>query len=164
MRVGLYITADQDVVDLAEIIQSYLSRAGIEVVIRQLEWNAFKEAVNKGEPDLFWLSWWADYPDPEDFLFPLFHSSNIGPAGNKTRYCNRTVDHLIEQGQLSLDEQDRNRYYKQAEELIIKDVPWVSFWHKTDFLIKQPWVKEYKVFPIYTMDKGTEISLGREKT
>ena len=55
MRVGLYITADQDVVDLAEIIQSYLSRAGIEVVIRQLEWNAFKEAVSKGEPDLFWL-------------------------------------------------------------------------------------------------------------
>jgi len=25
--------------------------------------------VNEGEPDAFWLSWWADYPDPEDFLF-----------------------------------------------------------------------------------------------
>jgi len=164
MRVSLYITADQDVVDLAEIIQSYLSKAGIEVVIRQLEWNAFKEAVNRGEPDLFWLSWWADYPDPEDFLFPLFHSSNIGPAGNKTRYCNKAVDELIERGQFSLNKRDRNRYYKQAEELIIKDVPWVSFWHKTDFLIKQPWVKEYKVYPIYTMDKGTEIILGSAKT
>jgi peptide/nickel transport system substrate-binding protein/oligopeptide transport system substrate-binding protein len=160
IRVHLYITADQDVVDLAEIIQSYLSNAGIEVVIRQLEWNAFKEAVNRGEPDLFWLSWWADYPDPENFLFPLFHSSNIGPAGNKTRYCNKAVDNLIEMGQFSLNEQDRNRYYKQAEELIIKDTPWVSFWHRTDFLIKQPWVKGYKAYPIYTMDKGTEIVLG----
>ena len=157
MRVCLYITADQDVVDLAEIIQSYLSNAGIEVVIRQLEWNAFKDAVNKGEPDLFWLGWWADYPDPENFLFPLFHSSNIGPAGNKTRYCNKAVDNLIEQGQFSLNEHDRNRYYKQAEELIIKDIPWVSFWHRTDFLIKQPWVKGYKVYPIYTMDKGLGI-------
>lgn len=159
MRVSLYITADQDVVDLAEIIQSYLSAAGVEVVIRQLEWNAFKEAVNKGEPDLFWLSWWADYPDPENFLFPLFHSSNIGPAGNKTRYCNKAVDNLIERGQLCLNEGDRNRYYKRAEELIIKDTPLVSFWHKTDFLIKQPWVKGYKVYPIYTMDKGTEIDI-----
>ena len=160
MRVHLYITADQDVVDLAEIIQSYLSSAGIEVVIRQLEWNAFKEAVNKGEPDLFWLSWWADYPDAEDFLFPLFHSSNIGPAGNKTRYCNKAVDDLIERGQFSLNEPDRNRFYKQAEELIIKDVPLVSFWHRTEFLIKQPWVDGYKVYPIYTMDKGTEIVLA----
>ncbi len=159
MRVRLYITADQDVVDLAEIIQSYLSNAGIEVVIRQLEWNAFKEAVNKGEPDLFWLSWWADYPDPENFLFPLFHSSNIGPAGNKTRYCNKAVDDLIERGQFSLNEHDRNSYYRQAEELIIKDIPWVSFWHRVDFLIKQPWVKGYKVYPIYTMDKGMEIDI-----
>lgn len=157
MRVNLYITADQDVVDLAEIIQSYLANAGIQVVIRQLEWNAFKDAVNRGEPDLFWLSWWADYPDPEDFLFPLFHCSNIGPAGNKTRYCNKAVDDLIERGQSSINELDRNRYYKQAEELIIKDIPWVSFWHRTDFLIKQPWVKGYKVYPIYTMDKGMGI-------
>ncbi len=162
MRVSLYITADQDVVDLAEIIQSYLSAAGIEVVIRQLEWNAFKEAVNKGEPDLFWLSWWADYPDPENFLFPLFHSSNIGPAGNKTRYRNQAVDNLIELGQFSLNKNDRNHYYKQAEELIIKDVPLVSFWHRTDFLITQPWVKGYKVYPIYTMDKGMGIETSCE--
>jgi peptide/nickel transport system substrate-binding protein/oligopeptide transport system substrate-binding protein len=163
-RVRLYITADQDVVDLAEIIQSYLSKAGIEVVIRQLEWSAFKDAVNKGEPELFWLSWWADYPDPENFLFPLFHSSNIGPAGNKTRYCNKTVDDLIEQGQSSLTEHDRNSYYRRAEEMIIKDTPLVPFWHRTDFLIKQPWVKGYKVYPIYTMDKGMEIFFGRDKT
>ncbi len=157
MRVSLYVTADQEVVDLAEIIQSYLSHAGIEVVIRQLEWNAFKEAVDRGEPDLFWLSWWADYPDAEDFLFPLFHCSNIGPAGNKTRYCNKAEDDLIERGQLSLNEHDRNRYYMQAEELIIKDIPLVPFWHRTDFLIKQSWVRGYKVYPIYTMDKGMGI-------
>ncbi len=161
MRVRLYITADQDVVDLAEIIQSYLSAAGIEVVLRQLEWSAFKEAVNRGEPELFWLSWWADYPDPENFLFPLFHSSNSGPAGNRTRYCNKTVDALIEQGQFSINENDRKKFYKQAEELIIKDVPAVFFWHRTDFMIKQPWVKGYKVYPIYTMDKGMEIE-GRD--
>ncbi|MBF0505974.1 MAG: ABC transporter substrate-binding protein [Nitrospirae bacterium] len=161
MRVHLYITADQDVVDLAEIIQSYLSDAGIEVVLRQLEWSAFKEAVNRGEPELFWLSWWADYPDPENFLFPLFHSSNSGPAGNRTRYCNKTVDALIEQGQFSINKNDRKTFYKQAEELIIKDAPAVFFWHRTDFMVKQPWVKGYKVFPIYTMDKGMEIE-GRD--
>ena len=83
-----YITADQEVVDIAEVLQSYIEAAGIHVRIKQLEWSAYKEAVNKGEPDMFYLSWWADYPDPENFLFPLFHSSNHGAGGNRTRYTN----------------------------------------------------------------------------
>jgi peptide/nickel transport system substrate-binding protein/oligopeptide transport system substrate-binding protein len=161
IKVDMYVTADQDVVDLAEIIQSYLSEVGINVKIKQLEWSAFKDAVNNGEPDMFWLSWWADYPDPENFLFPLFHSSNLGPAGNRTRYVNKEVDTLIERGQNSLNEKERNNFYKKAEEIIIQDMPWVSFWHRTDFLIKQPWIKGYKVYPIYTMDKGTEVAIER---
>ncbi|MCL4492914.1 MAG: ABC transporter substrate-binding protein [Nitrospirae bacterium] len=159
IKVTLYITADQDVVDLAEIIQSYLADAGIAVNIKQLEWSAYKEAINKGEPDMFWLSWWADYPDAENFLFPLFHSSNFGPAGNRTRYANKEVDALIEKGRYSLNEKERVRSYKKAEEIIIKDAPWVSFWHRTDFLVKQPWIKGYKVYPIYSMDKGTGIEI-----
>jgi ABC-type transport system substrate-binding protein len=161
IKVNMYVTADQDVVDLAEIIQSYLSEIGINMNIKQLEWSAYKDAVNKGEPDMFWLSWWADYSDPENFLFPLFHSSNLGPAGNRTRYVNKEVDTLIEKGQNSLNEKERNNFYKKAEEIIIQDMPWVSFWHRTDFLIKQPWIKGYKVYPIYTMDKGTEVEIER---
>ncbi len=161
--VALYITADPDVVDLAEIIQSYLADVGIRVHIKQLEWSAYKEAINRGEPDMFWLSWWADYPDAENFLFPLFHSSNFGPAGNRTHYADKEVDALIEQGQYSLNKGERDRCYKSAEEIIIRDAPWVPFWHRTDFLVVQPWVKGYKVYPIYSMDKGMGIDLEQKR-
>jgi len=153
-----YITADQEVVDIAEVIQSYIHAAGIKVEIKQLEWSAYKEAVNRGEPDMFYLSWWADYPDPENFLFPLFHSSNHGPAGNRTRYANATVDALIEEGRNTLDEKKRNSLYQKAEELIVADAPWVFLWHRTDFTIRQPGVRHYRIYPVYSMDKGTEIS------
>jgi ABC-type transport system substrate-binding protein len=152
-----YITADQEVVDIAEVIQSYIRAAGIKVEIKQLEWSAYKEAVNRGEPDMFYLSWWADYPDPENFLFPLFHSSNHGAAGNRTRYTNAIVDVLIEEGRNTLDEKKRNSLYRKAEELIVADAPWVFLWHRTDFTIRQPGVKHYRIYPIYSMDKGTEI-------
>lgn len=161
VSVSLYVTADQEVVDLAEIIQSYLKEVGVNVSIKQLEWSAYKDAINRGEPHLFWLSWWADYPDAENFLFPLFHSSNFGPAGNRTRYINKEVDALIEKGQYALGEGERNDYYRRAEEIIISDAPWVPFWHRTDFLVKQPWIKGYKVYPIYSMDKGTEIKIKK---
>lgn len=156
--IWFYLTADQEVVDIAEVIQFYLRNAGMDVRIRQLEWSAYKEAVSKGEPEMFYLSWWADYPDPENFLFPLFHSSNHGPAGNRTRYTNLNVDAMIEQGQHTMDERQRNIFYKKAEEMIIADVPWVPLWHKTDFTIRQPRVKNYRAYPIYSMDKGTDIS------
>lgn len=161
VQANMYVTADQDVVDLAEIIQAYLADAGITVKIRQLEWSAYKQAVNRGEADLFWLSWWADYPDAENFLFPLFHSSNLGSAGNRTRYVNREVDALIEKGQHSPGEEERYGYYRRAEEIIIGDVPWVPFWHRNDILVKQPWVAGYRVYPIYSMDKGTETAITR---
>jgi peptide/nickel transport system substrate-binding protein/oligopeptide transport system substrate-binding protein len=153
-----YITADQEVIDMAEIIQSYLNKVGLKVEIKQLEWSAYKSALNNGEADLYWLSWWADYPDPENFLFPLFHSSNHGASGNRSRYTNREVDLLIEAGQKALNISERDGYYKLAEKIIIDEAPWVFFWHKTDFTLRQPYLKNYKIYPIYNIDKGVEVS------
>jgi ABC-type transport system substrate-binding protein len=161
ITISFYITADQEVIDIADVIQSYIKAVGINVKIKQLEWSAYKEAVNKGEPNMFYLSWWADYPDPENFLFPLFHSSNFGAGGNRTRYSNPAVDSLIEKGQNTLNIEKRNLLYEKAEELIVADAPWVFLWHRTDFTIRQPWIKNYKIYPIYSMDKGTDISLSR---
>lgn len=160
LEINFYVTADQEVVDIAEIIQSYLNRVGLNVKIRQLEWSAFKEAVNRGKPDMFWLSWWADYPDPENFLFPLFHSSNMGAAGNRTRYSNERVDRLIELASRSRNDETRWKYYEEAERIIVEDAPWVFFWHKTDYIIIQPWLEDFTTYPVYSMDKATEIKIS----
>lgn len=156
--VNFYITADQEVVDIAEVIQSYLKKAGLDVRIKQLEWSAYKAAINNGEADLFWISWWADYPDPENFLFPLFHSSNHGASGNRARYTNKEVDRLIEAGQRSVDLSERDSAYGVAENIISEESPWVFFWHKTDYTVRQPYVRNYRIYPIYSMDKGLEVS------
>ncbi|MBF0541851.1 MAG: ABC transporter substrate-binding protein [Nitrospirae bacterium] len=157
INVTMYLSSDQEIVDIAEIIQSYLKTAGINVTLRQLEWTAFEDAVNKGEAEMFWLSWWADYPDAENFLFPLFHSSNFGSGGNRTRYSNIIVDKLIENGQDSIDESTKDIYYQQAETIIAKESPWVFFWHKNDYIIEQPWIKDMQEASIYTIDKGAKV-------
>ena len=156
--IHFFITPDQEVVDIAEIIQSYLRKAGFDVRISQLEWSAYKSALNRGDADMFWISWWADYPDPENFLFPLFHSSNHGAGGNRTWYTNKKVDRLIGEGQEAADAGERDRCYGGAENIIARDLPLVCFWHRTDYTVRQPYVKNYRIYPIYTIDKGTEIS------
>jgi ABC-type transport system substrate-binding protein len=157
----IYISTDPEILDIIEVVQNYLEQVGIKTEITQLDWSAFKHAVNEGEPDAFWLSWWADYPDPEDFLFPLFHSASAGPGGNRTRCFNPELDRLIETAQRTMDKQQRFQLYRQAEDRIIKNAPWVFMWHKADYFVIQPWVRDFKIYPIYSIDKGMDITVKR---
>jgi peptide/nickel transport system substrate-binding protein/oligopeptide transport system substrate-binding protein len=160
-RVTMYILADPEVLDIMEVVQVYLRAVGIEAEIRQLDWSAFKQAVNHGEPDAFWLSWWADYPDPENFLLPLFHSSSVGPAGNRTRCVDPELDRLIETAQRTVDEEKRYALYRQAEDRVIHNAPWVFMWHRGDYYVVQPWVKDFRIYPIYSIDKGMNITVAQ---
>jgi len=134
---------------------------GLNAKITQLDWSAFKNAVNDAEPDAFWLSWWADYPDPENFLFPLFHSGSVGSSGNRTRCLDPDLDRLIEAAQRTINEKQRYGLYREAEKRIIQDAPWIFMWHKADYFVIQPWVKDFKIYPLYSIDKRVDVTLER---
>jgi ABC-type transport system substrate-binding protein len=159
--IKIYISADPEVLDIVTVIQGYLANIGLKAEITQLDWSAFKQAVNEGEPDAFWLSWWADYPDPEDFLYPLFHSASVGTGGNRTRCTDPELDHLIEAAQHTMNERQRYRLYRQAEDRIIQNAPWVFMWNRSDYYVLQPWVKDFKIYPLYSIDKRVDVSITR---
>ncbi len=159
--VRIFITNDPEVLDIVEVIHGYLEKAGLRVEITQLDWSALKHAVNRGEPDAFWLSWWADYPDPENFLFPLFHSASVGSGGNRTRCLDPELDGIIARARSTMDERQRYRLYREAENRIIHDAPWVFMWHRADYYVVQPWVKDFKIYPIYSIDKRVDITLKK---
>jgi ABC-type transport system substrate-binding protein len=154
------ITNAPETLDLVEVVQHYLQQVGIRVTITQLEWSSFKEAVARGETSAFWLSWWADYPDAENFLYPLFHSANWGAGGNRSFYRNLEVDRLIEQAQEEPDATRRMEEYREAEALVVRDAPAVFFWHQTDYYLCQPWVKNFAPPPLSTSDQGRDIFLA----
>lgn len=159
--IKIYITPEPEVLDVVEVIQKYLTDAGLKPEIVQLDWSALKQAVNEGEPDAFWMSWWADYPDPDNFLYPLFYSASVGSGGNRTRCIDPALDRLIETAQGTMDENKRYRLYRQAEDRIIQDAPWVFMWHRADYFVVQPWVKDFKIYPIYSIDKRVDVQVTR---
>jgi len=157
------IAFQPETLDIVEVIQYYLKKVNIETSIIQLEWSSFKDAVARGETDAFWLSWWADYPDVENFLYPLFHSANHGAGGNRTFYRDLEVDRLIEAAQGAADDAIRFRAYAEAEKIVIESAPMVFFWHKTEYFLCQPRVNGFVPYPLSSSDKGTEIILDGEK-
>ncbi|HEY3347419.1 MAG TPA: ABC transporter substrate-binding protein, partial [Nitrospirota bacterium] len=159
--IKFYIGPEQETLDMAEVIQQYLAAAGIRAHITQLEWSAYKQAINNGDADAFWMSWQADYPDPENFLYPVFFSKNAGAAGNRARIDDPEFDRLITLAQKEPDESKRMALYADAQARIVMAAPWVFFWHKKDVVAVQPWVRGAALYPINNADKGLGIALER---
>jgi ABC-type transport system substrate-binding protein len=155
LKTRLFLSSGREELTICEAIQSYLHDVGVEAELVPLEWSAFKKAVASGEAPLFYLSWWADYPEAESFLFPTFHSSNWGAAGNRARFGSKEVDLAVEEAHRTIDDSARALKYRQIERMVVEEAPWVFLWYRKEFYIRQPRVGGFRLFPIYCADKGT---------
>ncbi len=80
---------------VAQAIQAQLALVGIQVEIVSRDASSMREAARKGDTDMALLDWWADYPDGDNFLYPLFHSASFGPGS--TSGFRSTCGHSIPQ-------------------------------------------------------------------
>jgi peptide/nickel transport system substrate-binding protein/oligopeptide transport system substrate-binding protein len=126
---------------IAELIQSQLKEVGIRLELRRLDWAAHIKVVDDGGAMVFRQGWIADYPDPENFLTVLFHSRNIGAAGNTSRYRNPALDRLFDEADAMAPGPARFRKYQEAERVILEDAAWVTLYHYTSRALIKPHVK-----------------------
>lgn len=143
---------------ILESVQAYLDRVGVRARLVTREWSAFKQAVEHGTPDAFYLDWFADYPDPENFLSPLFHSSNRGGGGNRTGYVNERVDSLLGEAALCGDPAARWELYRRAEEIVYREAPWIFLWFPTRYEIVSPRLRGYRMPVIFNGQRFIDVS------
>ena len=126
-----------------ELIRTALEAVGLRVEFAyQTDWPVLSREMAAGRLPAFLYAWYADYPDPDTFLFELFHSKS---PRNFTRYANPAVDGLLEQARRTVDIQHRLELYRRAEKLIMDDAPIVPFWHYAYERRFQPYVKSVEV-------------------
>ncbi|MBI3892734.1 MAG: ABC transporter substrate-binding protein, partial [Candidatus Wallbacteria bacterium] len=126
---------------LAEVFQQNLQELGIETKLQSCDWGTYRNKVDRGELAMFRGSWFADYPDPDNFLYILFHSSMHGQAGNTSFYANPKVDELLLQGRTCPDPARRMTFYRSAEEIVVREAPWVFLYHSRSALLRKPYVR-----------------------
>ncbi len=108
-----------------------------------------------------WRRWWADYPDAENFLFPLLHSKNKGAGGNVSFYSNPKFDALVDQAHREQDESKRNDLYKQADALQFNDAPMIYLFFYKDMYAVQPWIHGFKVPAVFNGQRWTDVTIGK---
>ena len=112
-------------VDAAIYLQEALADINITATVDQLEWGAYLEEASSGDHDIFLLGWPNFTGDPDQSLWPLFHSSMMGDQGNRVFYDNPEVDQLLESGRQESDEEVRSDIYEEVQEILVEDAPMI---------------------------------------
>lgn len=117
------MTQSETATKIAEALQAGWKQAGINVKISTYEWNTLNEMQreNVAGHQLSRTGWLLDYPLMDDFLFPLFHTSQMGFNGYSW-YSDPEFDALIDQARGTADDQQRLNLYAEAEKIILDDV------------------------------------------
>jgi peptide/nickel transport system substrate-binding protein/oligopeptide transport system substrate-binding protein len=156
----LWHSQDATVSRLAQTIQGYLAAAGIRVKLVQRDGPSVREAARNGQTDLVLKDWWADYPEAENFLYPLLHSANVGAGGNVSFYANPEYDRIVTRARRELNETTRVDLYRQADSVAFADAPMLYLFFSTDLLAVQPWVHGFRVPVISNGQRWTDVTIG----
>jgi ABC-type transport system substrate-binding protein len=157
----LWTSPDPPFPRLAETIQSYLANAGITITIVQRDYSALREAARNGKADIVLKDWYADYPDAENFLFPLLGGSNVGPGGNVSFYVNPAFDRLLGAARGERNDATRATEYRQADEIAFRDAPMLFMYFYNDLYAVQPWLKGFQAPVIFTGQRWTDVEISR---
>jgi ABC-type transport system substrate-binding protein len=124
-------------------VKKTLEAVGIRAEFKYLtDWGAFSRQLGEGKFPVFQYAWYADVPDPDNFLFRLFHSQS---PRNLFGYRNPVVDDLLIRARGEADLQRRVELYRRVEQLILDDAPVVPVWHATYERLFQKYVRGVEV-------------------
>jgi peptide/nickel transport system substrate-binding protein/oligopeptide transport system substrate-binding protein len=142
IRITSSVNADA-VVREHDYIRRALAAVGVKVEFVYLtDWPAFSRALTQRRLQAFMYAWYADVPDPDNFLAKLFHSKS---PRNLFSYANARVDALLAVARSEMDVQRRVEAYRRAEEQILDDAPLIPVLHHTYERLFQPYVRGIEV-------------------
>jgi oligopeptide transport system substrate-binding protein len=91
---------------------------------------------------IYRYAWFADIPDPDDFLRVLF--STESPV-NFMRYHDTAIDQRLQEALGILDPIERARRYQEIETQIMKEVPAIPLVYPSVDIVYQPYVRNMEV-------------------
>ncbi|MDP2806894.1 MAG: ABC transporter substrate-binding protein, partial [bacterium] len=112
-----------------EIVRQNCREAGIIIKPNPLSWKALLEKTYSCQSQLSFNGWSSDNGDPDNFLYPLFHSKNGGRAGNTSFFKSPAIDEMLDEAVTIRDPGQRLMRYRKIEEMIVQEAPWVFMYH-----------------------------------
>ena len=127
---------------LKEAIESNLAGL-VNVQVSTAESATLWENVEKGIYPSVLSNWYPDYFDPDNFVQP-FLSCNEGSEntlcekgatqGNGSFYYSAKTNDLLTQQSAELDQSARDGLFKELQQVMVDDVPYIPLWQNKDYV------------------------------
>ncbi len=122
------------------------AKIDVQLVVRSTDFNRFQDKIRKGNVQLYYLGWNADYPDPENFFFLLDgNEGKVARGGeNASNYANPEFDRLFARMKNMENTPERLAIVRQMNALLHQDAPWVFGLHPKSYTLGHRWLKNRK--------------------
>lgn len=126
---------------IAEFIQQqWKENLGVEVKLANQEWKVYLKTVHGPDtPQIYRLGWCADYPDENNWVLEVFHST-LG--SNDIKWSNAEFDRLTEEAAATADPAKRKELYFKAEKILtIDEAAIIPIYYYTRVVCTKPYVE-----------------------
>ena len=91
------------------------------------DFKSLRTKVSEHKMDTAYRTGWlADYPSEYNFLGPLY---GTGASSNDGQYSNPEFDNLLKQGLAASNQQESEKFFNEAQEILLQDLPAIPLWY-----------------------------------
>jgi oligopeptide transport system substrate-binding protein len=130
------------------------------LVLKPLPQRDWLQAIRLGEAGMFLSGWLAEYPAADAYLHPLFSRATLG-QDNLFLYDSQPVDDLLGQARRELDATRRADLYRQAEAIVLTDMPVAPLFFYRHSRVVADHVHGYVMSPLGEVDLS-RVSLDQQ--
>jgi ABC-type oligopeptide transport system substrate-binding subunit len=116
--------------------QGWQEELGVEVRLKEVEWDVFADRLDREPPHLYGWGWVADYPDPDSFL-------RVGLAMMQRWWRNPAYEGLVEKARRLTDQRQRMSLYSQADRILAEEASLVPIFYNRNTLLIKAWVRRF---------------------
>ncbi|KEQ18433.1 hypothetical protein GZ78_13135 [Endozoicomonas numazuensis] len=129
----IYNATDSNKHIAVAIQEMWQKQLPVKVELENLEWSTYLQRKLDGQYQVARALWGGDYDDAITMLD--VHTPEHG--NNSSFYNSKRYNQLLDQARQTLDREERNRIYAEAELVLASDMPIAPiYWNSLNYLIK----------------------------
>ena len=110
-------------------------KLGLEIAFELVDWDHLVERfMQKQPPQMFVVTWIADYPEPDSLLCR-------GPAQLLIQWQDELFDGLTVEARSALEQEKRLQLFQQMDRMLVEEAVIVPLSYSRTHLLIKPWVK-----------------------
>ncbi len=133
-------------VNLAQVVKNQLEASGmVKVTLKSAEWATYKQQWHDKQMASYFLGWYPDYVDPDDYTAAFAQTQ--GSAGEGIYFSNPTWDKMFAEEETTSDPNVRGQIFTKIQTMWTDEVPTVPIYQDNLHVFTKTNIKGVKIGP-----------------